>query len=81
MQATSGSLASLVAAASPIVDYVLNAAVGVGAEMVALTSVHGGRVGPRPAAARFASGYPALTGVEAIANAIPAFRKAAHTRA
>ena len=46
-----GTQASLVAAASLIVDYVLNAAVGVSAGIAALTSafpvLHGSRVWPR----------------------------------
>src|SRR6266851_5617690 len=114
-----GRQPSLIAAASLIVDYVLNAAVGVSAGVAALTSafpaLYGGRVwvclgvlavivggllrshpvvapsGHLPRIAEsvgvllllraFASGCSALTGVEAIANAVPSFREPRARRA
>src|ERR1035437_8041370 len=114
-----GRMPSLIAAASLIVDYVLNAAVGVSAGVAALTSafpalygdrvwlclgvlvvITGGLVRSHPVVApsgqlpkvaeavgillllkAFASGCSALTGVEAIANAVPSFREPRARRA
>src|ERR1700729_1867366 len=114
-----GTGASLVAAGSLVVDYVLNAAVGVSAGVEALVSafpslyggrvviclvilalITGGLIRSPPAVAlshqvpsatetiglllllrAFASGCSALTGVEAIANAVPSFRRPRARRA
>ncbi|RZU10214.1 amino acid transporter [Kribbella rubisoli] len=92
-----GRRASLVAAASLVIDYVLNVAVSVAAGVAALTSAVPGLYGYRVelalavlflvtavnlrGVATSARLCAALTGVEAIANAVPSFRKPGVVRA
>jgi hypothetical protein len=81
-----GRRASLVAAASLVVDYVLNVAVSVAAGVAALTSAAPwllpytfwlclGVLALLLSLRACANGCAALTGVEAIANAVPSFRR------